>query len=208
MARTTRTDGTADRSAGASLHYGRREGVIVRRLPEWSTVQLLIKHEDGTDYSYGFTPDDFVTFVDNCQRMIEEQQLLTQHVRARGHRSAEQRGGAAVNPSDHSIPMEGVSVREFLDRYAVPKPEGAPRCPYCDRVMSNRESFEQGACNDCYGGAYDPAPEPELDPGYTRNEGSLRVGLALALVPVGWWNDPPLLILHAALAWLRARGLL
>jgi ribosomal protein L37AE/L43A len=26
----------------------------------------------------------------------------------------------------------------------------APRCPYCDRVMSNREEAEQGACNDCY----------------------------------------------------------
>lgn len=28
---------------------------------------------------------------------------------------------------------------------------GPPRCPYCGRVMSNRESAEQGACNDCYG---------------------------------------------------------
>jgi hypothetical protein len=28
--------------------------------------------------------------------------------------------------------------------------EGPPRCPYCDRVMSNREHVEQGACNDCY----------------------------------------------------------
>jgi len=34
--------------------------------------------------------------------------------------------------------------------------EGAPRCPYCDRVMSNREAAEQGACNDCYGGAWSP----------------------------------------------------
>jgi hypothetical protein len=31
-----------------------------------------------------------------------------------------------------------------------------PRCPHCDRVMSNREATEQGACNDCSGGAYDP----------------------------------------------------
>jgi ribosomal protein L37AE/L43A len=27
-------------------------------------------------------------------------------------------------------------------------------CPYCGRVMSRREAAEQGACNDCYGGAY------------------------------------------------------
>lgn len=27
------------------------------------------------------------------------------------------------------------------------------RCPYCGRVMSNREAAEQGACNDCHGGA-------------------------------------------------------
>lgn len=34
--------------------------------------------------------------------------------------------------------------------------EDPPRCPYCDRVMSNREHAEQGACNDCYrGGAAD-----------------------------------------------------
>jgi hypothetical protein len=32
----------------------------------------------------------------------------------------------------------------------------APRCPGCGRVMSNREAAEQGACNDCSGGAYDP----------------------------------------------------
>jgi hypothetical protein len=29
----------------------------------------------------------------------------------------------------------------------------APRCPYCDRVMSAREAAEQGSCNDCYGDA-------------------------------------------------------
>jgi len=29
-----------------------------------------------------------------------------------------------------------------------------PRCPYCGLVMSNREKQEQGACNDCSGGAY------------------------------------------------------
>ncbi len=34
--------------------------------------------------------------------------------------------------------------------------QAAPRCPYCDRVMSNREAIEQGACNDCNGGAYWP----------------------------------------------------
>lgn len=25
-------------------------------------------------------------------------------------------------------------------------------CPYCDRIMSEREAREQGACNDCVNG--------------------------------------------------------
>lgn len=29
-------------------------------------------------------------------------------------------------------------------------------CPGCGRVMSRREAVEQGACNDCSGGAWDP----------------------------------------------------
>jgi NADH pyrophosphatase NudC (nudix superfamily) len=29
-------------------------------------------------------------------------------------------------------------------------------CPYCGRIMSYREAAEQGACNECNGGAYDP----------------------------------------------------
>jgi hypothetical protein len=33
---------------------------------------------------------------------------------------------------------------------------GPPRCPGCDRVMSQREAAEQGACNDCNGGAWLP----------------------------------------------------
>lgn len=37
-----------------------------------------------------------------------------------------------------------------------PAEPAAPRCPYCDRVMSWREHNEQGACNDCHGGAYLP----------------------------------------------------
>lgn len=37
----------------------------------------------------------------------------------------------------------------------------APRCPGCDRVMSTREAVEQGACNDCSGGAYDPRGEED-----------------------------------------------
>jgi ribosomal protein L37AE/L43A len=36
---------------------------------------------------------------------------------------------------------------------------GPPRCPGCGRVMSVREAVEQGACNDCSGGAYDPRGE-------------------------------------------------
>lgn len=35
-------------------------------------------------------------------------------------------------------------------------PREAPRCPSCDRVMSDREAAEQGSCNDCYGGPYSP----------------------------------------------------
>lgn len=31
--------------------------------------------------------------------------------------------------------------------------DGVP-CPYCRLIMSCRENAEQGACNDCYGGAY------------------------------------------------------
>lgn len=40
-------------------------------------------------------------------------------------------------------------------------PPPAPRCPTCDRVMSNREAIEQGACNDCNGGAWDPTGRNE-----------------------------------------------
>ncbi len=43
---------------------------------------------------------------------------------------------------------------EHKSRIAGPPP--APRCPYCGLVMSNREATEQGACNECSGGAYDP----------------------------------------------------
>lgn len=32
------------------------------------------------------------------------------------------------------------------------EPKEAPRCPNCDRVMSNREHDEQGQCNDCLDG--------------------------------------------------------
>jgi hypothetical protein len=36
----------------------------------------------------------------------------------------------------------------------APQREGPPRCPGCGRVMSDREAAEQGACNDCNGGAW------------------------------------------------------
>lgn len=35
-------------------------------------------------------------------------------------------------------------------------------CPGCGRIMSWREAAEQGACNDCSGGAFDPSPLKEL----------------------------------------------
>lgn len=44
-------------------------------------------------------------------------------------------------------------VRELDRRFG---PREAPRCPVCDRVMTFREADEQGACNDCSGGAYAP----------------------------------------------------
>lgn len=39
----------------------------------------------------------------------------------------------------------------------------APRCPHCRRVMTAREAGEQGACNDCHGGAYDPKGDETHD---------------------------------------------
>jgi len=40
-------------------------------------------------------------------------------------------------------PEEPVPVEEVV----------TPVCPQCGRIMSNREKAEQGACNDCHGGA-------------------------------------------------------
>ena len=48
------------------------------------------------------------------------------------------------------------SRQEINDHLERKSRSEAPRCPYCDRVMSNREAAEQGACNDCNGGAWDP----------------------------------------------------
>ena len=48
---------------------------------------------------------------------------------------------------EHPVQAE---VEETSDR---------PRCPHCGLVMSNREALEQGACNDCSGGAWDPEEE-------------------------------------------------
>jgi ribosomal protein L37AE/L43A len=44
-------------------------------------------------------------------------------------------------------------INEHLERASRRE---APRCPSCGLVMSNREASEQGACNDCSGGAYWP----------------------------------------------------
>ena len=38
------------------------------------------------------------------------------------------------------------------DSYERSKSYEASRCPNCHRVMSNREAYEQGCCNDCYDG--------------------------------------------------------
>lgn len=44
-----------------------------------------------------------------------------------------------------------------------PDDAAAPKCPSCGRIMSNREAAEQGACNDCSGGAYDPGARWAID---------------------------------------------
>lgn len=43
--------------------------------------------------------------------------------------------------------------QEPAGRLRSPEPDV---CPGCGRVMTRREAIEQGACNDCSGGAYDP----------------------------------------------------
>lgn len=60
------------------------------------------------------------------------------------------------------------ALRELSDRFDPSEPPGTPLkpeepvpaekvvtpvCPQCNRIMSNREQSEQGACNDCHGGA-------------------------------------------------------
>lgn len=39
-------------------------------------------------------------------------------------------------------------------------PRQPSRCPGCGLVMSFREEDEQGACNDCSGGAFVADPDP------------------------------------------------
>lgn len=53
-------------------------------------------------------------------------------------------------------PSNAWSVTASRELGAVVGPPAPDRCPGCDRVMSRREAVEQGACNDCSGGAYDP----------------------------------------------------
>jgi hypothetical protein len=43
---------------------------------------------------------------------------------------------------------------------AVAPMEGPPVCLGCGRVMSNREAAEQGACNECNGGAWEGDGRP------------------------------------------------
>lgn len=78
------------------------------------------------------------------------------------HRDRETCARLGLNPrAQHGdVDINGDLVDELAGRLN-PQPEssepgGAPRCPYCGRVMSNREAAEQGACNACYGGAWSP----------------------------------------------------
>lgn len=59
--------------------------------------------------------------------------------------------------------IAAVLAEERLDRIrrgyresdlAWEAPLAGPVCPHCGRVMSDREKAEQGACNDCHGGAW------------------------------------------------------
>jgi ribosomal protein L37AE/L43A len=43
----------------------------------------------------------------------------------------------------------------------VEGPRERPHCPHCDRVVSDREAIEQGACNDCCGGAWEGPGGPD-----------------------------------------------
>lgn len=55
---------------------------------------------------------------------------------------------AKESPLNYSGDVRGDAQ---MDR-ALDEELGAPRCPNCHRVMSNREHEEQGCCNDCYDG--------------------------------------------------------
>jgi hypothetical protein len=64
-------------------------------------------------------------------------------VRSRPNRTtSESTPTAEVCPVDHGVGYEGT--------HGLGCDHQPPECPYCHRVMTNREAAEQGACNDCY----------------------------------------------------------
>jgi hypothetical protein len=52
--------------------------------------------------------------------------------------------------------FDGEYVANPIIDVSVELPRNGGECPGCGRIMSLREAAEQGACNDCNGGAYDP----------------------------------------------------
>ena len=54
-----------------------------------------------------------------------------------------------------------------------------PRCRGCGRIMSWREADEQGACNDCYGGAWSPAESSAEGP-FATPTGAATAGRPLS----------------------------
>ena len=54
------------------------------------------------------------------------------------------------NAMRHTFASERAQERDGQTDW---EPEPSRACPYCDRIMSEREKAEQGACNDCAGGA-------------------------------------------------------
>lgn len=68
MALSTRKDTAAMWEAFTDRYNSR---VIVRLQEGHTHIQLLVKHDDGTDYSYGFTQVDFQTFATQVAALAE-----------------------------------------------------------------------------------------------------------------------------------------
>lgn len=73
-----------------------------------------------------------------------------------GQMNADERKAAMRRVADRlqaELQAAAPEITRIMDE-AETGPRPAPLCPGCDRVMSLREASEQGACNDCNGGAW------------------------------------------------------